>query len=149
MSAGVRNVYMYNIDIKRCLSAIYFKSNLDRGGFIRNVHVSNVHCDTAKSAFIRFENNYHGSRGGHYPTKFDGFVIQDVICNTAGEAGIYAVGIKGNPLRNIVLKNVRILKTPIAQVIANAENLSYSNVTVNGKLLDKPVITGPVTLHTD
>ncbi len=149
MSAGVRNIYMYNVTIKKCLSAIYFKSNLDRGGFIENIHVSDIQCDSARSAFIRFENNYHGSRGGHYPTKFDGFFIQNVTCNYSGEAGIYAVGVEGNPLRNITLKNVTILKTPKDQVVDNAENLKYEDVHINGILMPKPVITGPIILHTD
>jgi len=149
MSAGVRNVYMYNVKIKKCLSAIYFKSNLDRGGFIENIHVNDVQCDSARSAFIRFENNYHGSRGGHYPTKFAGFTIQNVTCNYSGEAGIYAVGVQGNPLENISLKNVTIQQTPKDQVVDNANNLTYQNVVINGKKLEKPVITGPVTLHTD
>ena len=149
MSAGVRNVYMYNVHIKKCLSAIYFKSNLDRGGFIENIHVNDVQCDSARSAFIRFENNYHGSRGGHYPTKFDGFTIQNVTCNYSGEVGIYAVGVEGNPLENISLKNVTILQTPKDQVVDNANNLTYENVVINGNKLAKPVVTGPVALHTD
>jgi len=145
----VRNVYMYNVLIKKCLSAIYFKSNLDRGGFIENIHVHNVQCDTARSAFIRFENNYYGSRGGHYPTLFNNFVIENVTCNVCGEAGIYAVGVDGNPLKNISLKNATILKVPRAEVIYNAENLTYDDVLVNGIKLAKPKNTEVITLHTD
>lgn len=62
MSAGVENVRMEHVRISRCLSGIYFKSNLDRGGYIRNVHVSDVVCDTVRTAFIRFETNYQGAR---------------------------------------------------------------------------------------
>jgi len=149
MSAGVRNVYMYDVLIHRCLSAIYFKSNLDRGGFIENIHVKNVQCDTAKSAFIRFENNYHGSRGGHYPTLFNNFYIDNVTCNQSGEVGIYAVGVAGNPLKNIYLSRVTVLKTPRAEIIDNAENLTYKAVKINGTNLAKPTDTGVITLHTD
>jgi polygalacturonase len=145
----VRNVYMYNVKIKKCLSAIYFKSNLDRGGFIENIHVNDVQCDSARSAFIRFENNYHGSRGGHYPTKFNNFTIQNVSCKHSGEVGIYAVGVQGNPLKNITLKNVTVLNTPRNEVVDNAESLKYFNVSINGAALDKPVNTGVVMLHTD
>jgi len=149
MSAGVRNVYMYNVKIKKCLSAIYFKSNQDRGGFIENIHVSDVQCDSARSAFIRFENNYHGSRGGHYPTLFSNFTIQNVSCINSGEVAIYAVGIKGKPLENISLKNVTVEHTPKDQIIDNILNLTYENVRVNGVNVPKPVITGVVMLHTD
>jgi len=149
MSAGVRNVFMYDVLIHHCLSAIYFKSNLDRGGFIENIHVHNVQCDTAKSAFIRFENNYHGSRGGHYPCKFNNFHIDNVTCNQSGEVGIYAVGVDGNPLKNIALSGVTILHTPRPEVIYNADNLTYKGVKINGNDLLKPTDTGVITLHTD
>lgn len=149
MSAGVRNVYMYNVEIKKCLSAVYFKSNLDRGGFIENIHVSDVHCDSARSAVIRFENNYHGSRGGHYPTLFDGFYIQNVSCEHSGEVGIYAVGVQGNPLKNIHLKNITVTHTPKDQIVDVAEDLTYENVVINGVKVPKPVVTGAVMLHTD
>jgi len=148
MSAGVRNVYMYNVKIKKCLSAIYFKSNLDRGGFIENIHVSDVQCDSARSAFIRFENNYHGSRGGQHPTLFTNFIIQNVSCTNSGETAIYAVGVKGHPLQNISLKNVTVLHTPKDQIIDNVQDLKYDKVTVNGQTI-QPVITGAVMLHTD
>ena len=149
MSAGVRNVYMYDVHIKKCLSAVYFKSNLDRGGFIENIHVSNIHCDSARSAVIRFENNYHGSRGGHYPTKFNNFIIKNVSCKHSGEVGIYAVGVEGNPLKNITLRNITVLSTPRDEVVAFAEGLRYFGVVINGKILAKPVNTGVMGLHTD
>ena len=149
MSAGVRNVYMYNNYIQRCLSAIYFKSNLDRGGFIENIHVYNIVCDSARSAFIRFENNYHGSRGGHYPTLFSNFVIDNVTCKHSGEVGIYAVGVQGNPLKYISLNKVTVQNTPRAEIIDNAVNLTYKAVTINGISLTKPTNTGVIILHTD
>lgn len=149
MSAGVRNVYMYNVHIKKCLSAIYFKSNLDRGGFIENIHVNNIQCDSARSAFIRFENNYHGPRGGHYPTKFNGFTIEGVSCKHSGEVGIYAVGVEGNPLKNILLKNVTVMDTPRDEVVYLADGLKYFGVVINRVKLAKPVDTGVVALKTD
>jgi len=149
MSAGVRNVYMYNVYMHHCLSAIYFKSNLDRGGFIENVHVHTVQCDTAKDAFIRFENNYGGGRGGHYPTNFNTFVIDQVNCNFAGEVGIYAVGVEGTPLKNIILSRVNVLSTPKDEIIANTQDLIYNHVTVNGHNLDKPQNTEVIQLKTD
>jgi len=149
MSAGVRNIYMHNVHIKKCLSAIYFKSNLDRGGFIENIHVNDIQCDSARSAFIRFENNYHGSRGGHYPTRFNKFIIQNATCKYSGEAGIYAVGVAGNPLKNIRLKKVTIYHTPVAEVVDNAQNLTYESVMINGRVLSKPAVTGVMKLHTD
>ena len=149
MSAGVRNIYMCDVNIKKCGSAIYFKSNPDRGGFIENIHVNNVHCDSARSAFIRFENNYHGSRGGHYPTLFKNFRIENVSCNYSGEVGIYAVGVNGHPLTDILLKKIIVLQTPKPQIIDNVLRLVYEHVVINGVNIKKPEITGVAALRTD
>ena len=148
ISAGVNNIFMYNVRISKCLSAVYFKSNLDRGGFIQNIHVHDVHCDSARSAVIRFENNYHGSRGGHYPTLFSNYTLENITCDYSGEVGVYAVGVKGHPLNNITLKNVVVLKTPKSQIIDIVNGLVYEKVVINGITI-KPVVTGTEMLHTD
>ncbi|MGI4751588.1 MAG: glycoside hydrolase family 28 protein, partial [Janthinobacterium lividum] len=149
MSAGVKNVYLYHVQIKKCLSAIYFKSNLDRGGFIKNIHVDDVQCDSARSAFIRFENNYHGSRGGQHPTRFSNFMISNVTCNYSGEVAIYAVGVQNHPLENISLKKVTVLHTPKDQIINNVQQLRYNHILINSMKVKKPVNTGFTMLHTD
>lgn len=149
MSAGVRNVWVDGVVIRRCLSAIYFKSNLDRGGFIKDVDVRRVHCDSARSAFIRFENNYHGSRGGDHPTNFSGFLIEHSTCDYSGEVGIYAVGVDGHPLQNITITDVTVGNTPQVQIIHNVEGLRYQGININGKPVPAPVITGIIRLHTD
>jgi hypothetical protein len=63
--------------------------------------------------------------------------------------GIYAVGVAGNPLKNITLKNVTVLSTPCDQIVDNAVNLIYNGVHINGVIIEKPVNTGVVKLHTD
>jgi len=142
MAAGVRNVYMENIKIGKCLSAIYFKSNLDRGGFIENVHVNNVTCDSVHSAFIRFETNYHGARGGYHPTRFNNFLIENVTCVRSNEVGIYAVGIENHPLKNITLKNVDVKSAPRTYTLQYVEGITFDNVHVSGTLLPvKPPLT--------
>jgi polygalacturonase len=149
MSAGVRHVYMYDVHIEKCLSAIYFKSNLDRGGFIEDIHVHDIQCDSARSAFIRFENNYHGSRGGQHPTRFNHFIITHSTCTQSGEVGIYAVGVTDHPLMDIFIQDVVVRHTPVAQIVDQVEGLRYDHVAINGSTLPGPVITRTVKLHTD
>ena len=149
MSAGVRNIYMEDVLIHTCYSAVYFKSNLDRGGYIENIWVKNITCDSARSACIRFENNYHGGRGGHYPTLFRNYSIANVRCLSSGEVGIYAVGVEGMPLRNITLKNIQIEHTPAAQILDNVTGLSYEHVVINGKPVQPDFTSGKIKLHTD
>lgn len=142
MSAGVQNVFMENVKIKNSLSGIYFKSNPDRGGFIRNVWVKNVECDSVRSALIRFETNYHGSRGGFFPTMYQNFLLEDIKGDRSSECGFYAVGIPGYPLKDITLKNIylRICKTPY--IMKNVENVNCKNVSLGGNVLsEKPTET--------
>ena len=137
MAAGVENVFMYNVVIDKCFSGIYFKSNLDRGGFIRNVWVNNVTCEEVKTAFIRFETNYHGGRGGFYPTIFENFQISDVLGRKSQNYGFTAVGIKDYEMRNIHLDNVVFEECRVPYLLQNTQNVIFDNVTANGVALPR------------
>lgn len=137
MSAGVENVVAEHIRIGKCHSGIYFKSNLDRGGYIRKVRVKDVVCDTVRTAFIRFDNAYHQARGGHYPTFFDDFIVEDVRGGVSGECGFYAVGLEDKPLGRILLKNVELDSAPVPYVLRLAPDVRFKNVRINGTLMDE------------
>ncbi|MDR0413417.1 MAG: glycoside hydrolase family 28 protein [Dysgonamonadaceae bacterium] len=150
MAAGVENVFMENIRIQNCLSGIYFKSNLDRGGFIRHVDIRNVECDSVRSAFIRFETNYHGGRGGFHPTLFEDFHIENIRGNVSGECGFYAVGIENYPLKNIALENVTLKQANEDYILKNVENITFDNVVINGKTMSRhPAGTEASRLQTE
>ena len=149
MSAGVENVVAKDIEIGACHSAIYFKSNLDRGGYIRNVRVSNIVCDTVRTAFVRFETAYHGARGGHHPTTFDNFLVENVRGRASGQCGFYAVGVEDKPLGRIVLKNVCLERTPEPYVLRYAGDVEFRNVTIAGrKMTRRPSETAQSKLRT-
>lgn len=135
MSGGVRNIYMENIKVGVANSAIYFKSNLDRGGFIENIRVRNVTVQRAIQKFIAFVTNYHGYRGNHYPPVFNNFTIENVTCKEADDYAIFAEGVKDSKLENIVLKNVTVEKAKIPSHIKFTENFKAINVIINGKKL--------------
>jgi len=149
MSAGVENVFMYNVDVGDCYTALYFKSNLDRGGFIRNVWVKDISVKHVKTAFIRFENNYHGGRGGYHPTTFQNFKIEDVHGLSSDDCGFYAVGVDGHPIRDVKLKDIRLEKCGTPFVLINAENVVFEDVIINGTILpEKPSNTPMIELKT-
>lgn len=133
MAAGVENVHMYNVRVRDCHTAIYFKSNLDRGGFIRKVTVNDITVDHVRTAVIRFENNYHGGRGGFHPTLFENFRISNVKAGKTDECGFYAVGVEGYPIRNVLLENITIDECNTPYAIANTEGVVFKNVLMNGK----------------
>jgi hypothetical protein len=139
MSSGVQNVFMENVVVKNSLSGVYFKSNPDRGGFIRNVWIRNVTCDSVRTALIRFETNYHGGRGGFYPTLFQHFLIENVKGNRSGECGFYAVGLAKFPLKDIKLRNVTLTTCKTPYILKNVERVSFENVTLGGfKMPENP-----------
>ncbi len=137
MSAGVENVYMHDIVIKDCVDAIYFKANRDRGGFIRNVWIDNIVIEHARNAAIRFSTDYHGARGGFYPTVFEDFLITDVTCASSEKFGFWAVGIPGYEMRNITLENVDIRGAAQPYRIENAF-VKFNNVRINGEIQASP-----------
>ncbi|MDD4993806.1 MAG: glycoside hydrolase family 28 protein [Paludibacter sp.] len=148
MSAGVQNVFMENVKIKNSLSGIYFKSNLDRGGFIRNVWIRNIEIDSVRSALVRFETNYHGSRGGFHPTLFQNFLIENVTGDRSGECGFYAVGIDKYPLKDITLKNIKLRSCKTPYIMRNTEHVTFENVELGGITLPKyPEETKEAALH--
>lgn len=150
MAAGVENVVMYNVHVSSCASAIYFKSNLDRGGFIRNVRVDNIQCDSVSTAFIRFENNYHGGRGGNHPARYSDFHISNVTGSVSKECGFYAVGVEGVPISNVTLENVRLENCPTPYTLINTEGVRFKNVVINGiRQSEYPEDTEVVRLSTD
>lgn len=150
MAAGVENVWMYNVHIGVCHSAIYFKSNLDRGGFIRKVWVDKVDCDRVRTALIRFENNYHGGRGGYHPTTFEDFRISNVTCGKSGDCGFYAVGVEGHPIRNVVLDNVRLDTCQTPYILKTVEDIAFEDVVICGETLPRiPDETESLTLKND
>ena len=133
MSGGVRNIFIENCKIDSCRNGIYFKSNLDRGGYFENLYMRNITADICHWGMINFRTDYHGYRGGNYPTQFRNITIEDIACNRVDSVGIMANGIPEAKLHNITLRNIDIKKAPKATQMQNVVNLVLDNVTVNGK----------------
>lgn len=135
MSAGVRNVFLENCRLGKVETAIYFKSNLDRGGLVEHIRVRGMTVREADRA-IHFTTEYHGYRGGQFPTVFRDIEIERVTCDRAG-TGIRAVGVPAFPLRDIALRNVTIAAAEQPYEIRNVTNVTLHDVRINGKLLER------------
>lgn len=135
MSGGVRSVFMENCRIGSARSCIYFKSNPDRGGYIRGVRVRNIQVETSRAVLIDLFTDYPGWRGNFYPAPYEDFVIEDVQCERAEKFGIYAVGKPGAALTDIVLRDVTISSAEIPQYLALTEGLRFERVVINGKVV--------------
>ncbi|MHC4874689.1 MAG: glycoside hydrolase family 28 protein [Planctomycetota bacterium] len=132
MSGGVENIYVHNCSIGNITAeAIQFKSNKDRGGVIKNIHVSDITVKSAGAHFLFFTNDYHSYRGGEAPTEFTDFDLQNITCEYAVNA-IHLQGLEEKPLTNIKMKNISVKKADLwtmLQLMEKAyeiQNTSYN-----------------------
>ena len=142
MSGGAANIYMEHVAIGTVKNAIYFKSNKDRGGYIRNVNVNNITVERARGAILRFETNYFGFRGGNYPAMYEDFVIKNV---QAKRADNYAIFMEGNPerkIRNIRIENFHTEDAEHPFHMLLTEDVTLTDCSINGEAL-------PTTLPED
>ena len=123
MSGGVENVFVENYSIKSTDNGINFKCNLDRGGFIQNIHLKNIEIDSCTKHGILFQMDYHGYRGGDYPPDFQNFTLQNIKIRKAGKIGIKIAGVERKPIKNVQMANIRIEDTPELKALTFVKNL--------------------------
>ncbi|MBQ5879589.1 MAG: glycoside hydrolase family 28 protein [Alistipes sp.] len=141
MSGGVENVYMERVEIGTVKNAIYFKSNKDRGGYIRRVVVDDITVERARGAILRFETNYFGFRGGNYPAHYTDFRISNV---KAQKADHYALFMEGNPERvidHISIRNFHVEQAAHAAHLMDTAPLQLDNCSVAGEPLCEPLVS--------
>lgn len=135
MSGGVENVYMDNIQIGTVKNALYFKSNRDRGGYIRNIQVSNITIERSKGAILRFETNYFGFRGGRHASQYENFRISNVKADCSDHYAIFMDGYEEKPIRNIEIEHFHVRKAAYPYYLKCAENIRLKDTSVNGRNL--------------
>ncbi len=133
MSGGVRNVFVEDIQAGNVSAGLYFKANLDRGGFIEHVRARRVHADTVRTSFIRFETSYPGWRGENHPPSFRDFVLDDVTCNHAGGYGVSIEGVPASPIRDVTIRHATIDGAKDRLLLKYAENVRFEEVRINGE----------------
>lgn len=135
MSGGVENVYMDNIRIGTVKNALYFKSNRDRGGYIRNIQVSNITIERSKGAILRFETNYFGFRGGKHASLYEHFRISNVKAECSDHYAIFMDGYEEKPIRDIEIEHFHVQKAVYPYYLKCTESIRLKDATVNGKSL--------------
>lgn len=133
MSGGVANVYMDSITIGTVKNALYFKSNRDRGGYIRNIHVRDITIDRALGAILRFETNYFGYRGGNHQARYEDFTITNVQATTADHYAIFMDGNEEKPIRRIAVDNFHVRQAARPYYLIHTRDIAFTNSTVNGQ----------------
>lgn len=135
MSGGVENVFMDNIQIGTVKNALYFKSNRDRGGYIRNVQISNITVERSKGAILRFETNYFGFRGGTHASQYENFRIRNVAAKCSDNYAIFMDGYEEKPIKDIRVEHFHVENATYPYYIRCTEKVYLESTSVNGKSL--------------
>jgi len=110
MSGGVSEVHVEDIYIFDSHTAIRIKTSPGRGGYVRNVYVSNVILANVDIA-IRFTGLYGEHPDDNYDPDalpvIERITIKDVIGKKVKRAGLIQ-GIKGDTFVNICLSNITL-----------------------------------------
>jgi len=92
--------------------------------------------ERGKARILRLRNNYHGYRGGNYPTEIRNINIEDVHIGAGSDETISCQGVAKAPVFDVFIRNVTIdtlEKGPILH-LRNTENIVLDNVVVAGEL---------------
>lgn len=135
MSGGVSDVYMSNIEIGTVKNALYFKSNKDRGGYIRNVYVDSIKIERTKGAILRFETNYFGYRGGNYEALYEDFIIKNVHAGISDNYAFFMDGNESKKIDDIHIENFHVDKAKYPYYFKNVNDVSLTNSSVNGETM--------------
>ena len=144
MSRGVENVCVHDCTFLGTDTGIRIKSALGRGGYIKDIAVKNIVMSEIVRDCITISLNY-GSKSfldiADNITEFDsddipvvgGIEISQITCDGASRF-LHIDGLPSSPVKNVTLKNCNANANTATQ-IANAENITFENVAVNGKQL--------------
>ena len=142
MSGGVHHVYVDSVRIGQVKNGLLFKSNKDRGGYIRNVWVRNIELQEAQGAVLRFENNYFGYRGGQSPAQYEDFRIAQVHARKAQAYAIYFDGLEELPMRDIKVRDFEVDSATHAYYLFHVDDYRFENCRVNGDTLpERPALS--------
>lgn len=132
ISGGVENVYAENLVFKKVRQyGLQFKSNKDRGGYIKNIFINGIQIDTTQTG-ISFTNQYHSYSGGEFPSLFENIRIKNLNCNVAVKKAISLEGLPEMPIRDVVFENVNLKSAGEKSFITHVENLTINQLNING-----------------
>ncbi len=129
LSGGIENVFVENLVFKKIRQyGLQFKSNKDRGGYIRNIVLDGITIDTVETC-ISFTNQYHSYSGGNSPSAFENIRIKNLKCDVALQKAISIEGLPEMPVTNVEFENVSIKSAMKTTEINNVKNITWTNVS--------------------
>ncbi len=137
ISGGFRNLWVEDCEMNspHLQRIIRIKSNPQRGGTVENVHARNITVGECDLAILGIELRYGRVSQGDYPLDFRNITIENVTSQKSRyvvhvDGNDDAVGVHGITFRNCDINGVT---EPELSHIVGAEDVVFSNVTVNGE----------------
>ena len=134
MSAGVQNLFVHDNTLNGSKKhAFQFKSNPDRGGFIRGVFIKNFKAlDTVKYG-LEFTTDYKGWRGNKYYTSYSDFYFQNININKSTDISIKINGRNEQKIKRVYLENLSVKESSAPFIVNHTQDLILNKVFINGK----------------
>ena len=133
MSAGVQNIFVENCSYGGyCKRGIYLKSNPDRGGFIKDVYVSNVEFGAVEDG-VFITSFYHGEGKG-FATDIQNIFINNLSFKSASHAGVVIQGYPDKKVNNVYFTKLKIDSCATALSLTNTENIILNDVVIGNEV---------------
>jgi len=134
MSGGVRGVRAQNLTMENIQAGISIKSALGRGGFVRDVQVSDVRMTNLKAQAIRvncryFINDPALAPLSQEPPLLEGLRFANISCSGAAGA-VLLDGLAESPIRDVLIVDARI-DAERGVRLSHARDVSFHNVEVS------------------
>ncbi len=134
MSSGIENVIIENCsDYGHLQRGVFIKTNPDRGGYIQNIFINNLKFGQVEEC-INISTFFKGE-GHDNVSNIHDIYIENIECKKANRSGITIHGFPEEPIRNISLKDIRIIGAKMDVNFINAENIKLTNVSI-GTIID-------------
>jgi polygalacturonase len=130
-TGGIRNVFAYKCVATGTRYFLFIKSNTRRGGFTQNINLDSVVGHGNQLAFAFAQMNYMGQTGSHLP-QFGGWTITNCQADHTPYA-FKMTGLANDHINGLTVKNCTFTNIGNADLLKNVDNISFTNVTLNGK----------------
>ncbi len=136
MSGGIENIWLEDCAMPGpgLNWALRLKSNPQRGGYIRDIHVRRIRAGTIAREGVQATLHYGREARGHHLPRLERVWISDLRCTEARQA-LQLTGLVNDPLRQFHLERCRFEHSRLPAEIRYTSGLELRDVTVNGRRL--------------
>lgn len=133
MSGGVREVYARNLRMSSpdLDTALRFKTNSVRGGFIHDFHARDITVGTVGQSAIVIDFYYEEGPGHGFNPDVRGITVENLTVSQAQRA-LALRGYPDTPVRDVHLSDVDFQRTAQPSVVENVTGLVLTDVYENG-----------------